>query len=133
MFHSVAPVSAEEIKAQAVFSGINFTLQTSLEAGPLGRIYNTFEDRELNPLSEALTQLGYTTKPASASRSLGVNVVADHHQHKSPPKKSRIIVQIAAQASSEQESLDVGCKPQGYAFTQERVLNLLLFALLPCE
>jgi hypothetical protein len=102
MLDTVVPISSEKVEPQAILFGINFTQQFGPEASPLGGIYRAFKNRELHALTETLTQFSHPAETAPPGNILGVHIVTDHNQHRSPPEECRVPVQVAPQAARQQ-------------------------------
>ena len=134
VLHPPPPVGPEEIEAETVFSGVDFLEKPRPQSHPLSGIKVALKDGELDALAEILAGAGHAPQTPLAGFGFGFDIVRHKDHHKgSPPEECRVSVEVAAQMACQQQRLAVRKQAKGNALADERMLDLLLLALLPCE
>ena len=80
MFHTIAPICAEEIKPQTVIFLIDGIEKACAKSRPLCGIQEAFENRVLHPPAKSLADLGNLAEPSSTVFIL-CDVIAHQYHH----------------------------------------------------
>ncbi len=138
MLHFVVPVATEVVKAKAVGFGIDNIQQSCFESDKLCWVHFALEDGVLNPLAIVEASFGRATQAGFSDGRAGRDIVSDEDIHEFEignaglaRKKRRISIKIAPKVPGQKASLKVRQKPDGYFLVQKRVVDFILFALLP--
>ena len=107
MLDVVLPILPQKIEAQAVGLEIDLVKTTPPEFGPLGGVYEAFEDRVLDTLAIILTIGRYPAEATAAFHRFGINIIGHYDQrYKSPREEGRVRAKVLAYRPCEQNRLD---------------------------
>ena len=109
--HCINPILiavAQPIEAYRILLMVDYWGKISFESYQLRGIHQYFKYRILHSQSVPLTELGYFAQPLLSWGTGDIHIIGDNHQHRLPPRKRRITIQIAAENFGKQHGLGIG-------------------------
>ena len=134
MLNPVLIVVAQKVKPETVVFRLVDVKQERAQSRPLRLIHITFEHRILHPNTKIFAGLGDMPQTAFSRQVNRGHIVADKDEHKGSLSFldiRRVGVEVSTQVACEQERLRMRQQTDFNFLVQERMLDGLLFLLLP--